>query len=369
MQRRTRRRLAAAEAIAFFALVGYSAVGLSTPDPDPLASSIARLRTLVDAPGEVDAGTKQVREASAPRIADAERALAGGRRWVALSRLALVWGDLQAVEYGDALPQEARGQMATLESEWARLGPELTASGTAATAPDLAALPAAARALAEAALAQVPVYYEASLDYGRNTAPEYGLFYLGEALAQRDLARAISTLPALPANRKAIAPRALGFEIAAAESELAAAYRPPLSLDAHPTFIRIGSILKEARELDESGARFGALQRLLDARARIARLTHPARTMSGAEAERRGREIGERLAASATDSSLEQLLLETALFSATDPETAAAGGGEVAAAIFEDVLPLFPGFLGPAPPRPPEPKAEATVTLVRWPYT
>jgi len=365
VHRETHVRLAAALAIAFLTLAGpASALG-----GDPLADSIARLQARIAAGGAVDEGTKQVRDSAAPRLADAERALAAGQRWVALSRLALVWGDLEAVEYADALPKELQGQVSTLEKEWARLGPEIARDGARAGIADLAPLPAAARAFAEAALAQVPVYYEASLIYGRNTAPEYGLFYLGEALAQRELARTIAALPARPAGVGALTPRDLTFEIARAENELFTAYRPPLSIDSHATFIRISALLKEARELAEQGARFGALQRLLDARMRISRLTHPGRTLSADEATRRGRAVAAKLDASEVDSSLERLFLETALFSATDPETVAAGGGEVAAAIFEDILPRFPELLGPAPPGPPERKAEAIVTLVRWPYT
>jgi len=42
------------------------------------------------------------------------------------------------------------------------------------------------RALAEAAQPQVKVYYEASLDYGRSTTPESGLYYIGTAQAARE---------------------------------------------------------------------------------------------------------------------------------------------------------------------------------------
>src|SRR5438270_886301 len=47
--------------------------------------------------------------------------------------------------------------------------------------------PAALRALGEAAIPQVRAYYVASLDYGRSTTPDDGLYYLGTAQAQREL--------------------------------------------------------------------------------------------------------------------------------------------------------------------------------------
>jgi hypothetical protein len=41
----------------------------------------------------------------------------------------------------------------------------------------------------------------------------------------------------------------------------------------------------------------------------------------------------------------------------------------VAAAIAADVLPRYFAALAPAPPASAAPKADVTVTLVRWPYT
>jgi hypothetical protein len=364
------RRLAFAIAVcAPFALVAGSGILDAATAPDPLADAVERWQAKVRASGSVDEETKQIRDGAAPRLAEAERALAAGQRWLALSRLALVWSELEAAEYRNGVASDLRQQMAGLEREWQRLGPELARITATGRSTDFERLPAAARALAEAALAQVSVYYQASLDYGRNTAPDYGLFYLGAARAQRDLATWIAKLPPRPSDVRSLAPRDLRSEIAAAGNELAAAYSPPLSIDSHAVLIRISALLKEADELAVAGARFGALQRLLDARARISRLTHPGRTMTAGEASERARTVAAALDASPIDASLQRLFLETALFSATDPESRASGGGEVAAAIFADVLPAFPALLGPAPPRPPERRAEATVTLVRWPYT
>jgi len=48
--------------------------------------------------------------------------------------------------------------------------------------------PAAVRAVAEAALPQVRAFYESSLEYGRNTMPDFGFFYLASAQAQKEFA-------------------------------------------------------------------------------------------------------------------------------------------------------------------------------------
>lgn len=336
--------------------------------PDRLADAIARWQQRLRSPAPVDDELREIRAGAAPLLAQAEQALAQGKRWLALSRLERVWTDLEAAEYRSGIAGDLRGQMSELEREWQRLGPELASDRAPGPRPAFELLPAAARALAEAALSQMPVYYEASLDYGRNTAPEYGLFYLGAARAQRDFVALVAGLPRRPAGLAPLAPRDVSGEIGALRDELLTAYAPPLSIDSHPVFIRISALLKEAEELTAAGSRYGALLRLLDARVRLARLTHPGRSLSAEEAARRGADFASRLDASPRDTSLQRLFLETALFSAADPDPAT-HGGEIAAAIFDDVLPAFPSLLGAAPPRPPERLAEATVTLVRWPYT
>ncbi len=339
---------------------------------DPLADAIARwqerVRSTPSVGDEVDDEAKAIRAASAPLLAQAEQALAQGQRWLALARLERVWTDLEAAEYRSGIAGDLRVQMSELEREWLRLGPELGNNRAPGPRPAFEFLPAAARALAEAALAQMPTYYDASLDYGRNTAPEYGLFYLGAARAQRDFIALAVGLPRRPVDLPALAPGDVSGAISALRDELLTAYTPPRSIDSHAVFIRISALLKEADELANAGARYGALLRLLDAKARLSRLTHPGRTLSAEEAARRSSVIAARLDESPRDASLQRLFLDTALFSAADPDPAARGG-EIAAAILDDVLPYFPVVLGPAPPRSPDRRAEATVTLVRWPYT
>jgi hypothetical protein len=335
---------------------------------DPLAAAVhgwqERIRTTE--PGDDEA--KQARQTGSQFLGHAERALADGQRWLALSRLALVWNMLEAADYRNSIPGELQKQMAGLEAEWRRLGPELGPAGAAAARPDFAGVPAAARAVGEAAWAEVPVYYEASLDYGKNTAPEYGLYYLGAAQAQLELARLAARLTDPSPAGAPLAPRSVAPELDALEDEVLAAYRPPLSVEAHPVFIRINALIKAGRELDAQGLHHGALYKLLDARMRLSRLQHPGRALDAGEAKRQARQVEKRLAAAKVDASLAELFLETAVFSAADPDPAA-GGGEVAAAILADVMPLYTAALGPAPPRPPDREPEAVVTLVRWPYT
>ena len=355
-------------ALVFSSSIALGAAASTAPAEDPLAAAIAHLREKLRAATPLDEESDQVRAGAAPYLAHAEQALAGGKRWLALSRLALIWSNLEAIDYRAAIPGEQRSQMTSLEQEFARLGPELSEADTQASRPTFEGVPAAARAVGEAALAEVPVYYAASLDYGKNTAPEYGLVYLGAARAQLELARLAARLTEPAPVGAPLAPRSVAAELDALESELLAAYTPPASIDSHSVFIRISGLVKQARELDAAGRYHGALYKLLDARMRLSRLEHPGRTLNVDETERRARAVETELAAKKVDSSLALLFLETARFSAADPDPAAKGG-EVASAILEDVVPLYAAALGPAPERPPAAKPEATVTLVRWPYT
>lgn len=349
-------------------LAAVPGVARVDPPSDVLSAAIHDWQERIRTTPPADDEAKQSREFAAKYLGQAETALADGQRWLALSRLASVWNMLEAAEYQNSVPGELQKQMAGLEAEWKRLGPELGPDGAAAARPDFAGVPAAARAVGEAAWAEVPVYYEASLEYGRNTAPEYGLYYLGAAKAQLDLARLAARMTTPAPGGAPLATRSVAAELDALEDELLAAYRPPLSVDAHPVFIRVNALIKAARELDAQGLHHGALYKLLDARARLSRLLHPGRTLDAAAARREARRLDAALVGTKVDPSLARLFLETAVVSAADPDPAA-GGGEVAAAILADVLPLYTAALGPAPARPPDPEPEAVVTLVRWPYT
>jgi hypothetical protein len=226
--------------------------------------------------------------------------------------------------------------------------------------------PAAVRALAEAALSQARVYYDASLEYGRNTEPQYGLFYLGTAQAQREFAALCRTLPA-PSPLPEPALRSIRPEMDALEDELLALYRPPASVDKHREFIVASAALKEARELDRAGLRHGAMLRYLQGVLRVAALRPAPAALEPGVLASRLKDLDARVAADGRDHSLGRLLLEAA-----GAELASAGTGNApayAVAVAEDALPRYFAALEPAVAARPEPEPRVTVTLVRWPYT
>lgn len=356
---------AAGLAVAVLALA--ATIGANGDSQDPLAAEIERWSAFARDSRETHAMWAPVKQATEPALARARSALAAGRRFLALQQLGAARTNLAAFAYLAALPESGRKELSRLEAEWPRDGQALQAD-LAKTPPTAFAgvQPAAIRAIAEAALPQVRAFYDASLEYGHSTDAEAGLFYLGAARSQREFAsfcRRLST----PSPLRAPELRSLAPELDTLEGELLARYRPPAAIDRHSEFIAASSVLKEARELDAAGLRFGALLRYLLAAQRSAQLRPDAPALDTAAVAARIRELDSRLSAGEIDHSIGRLFLESAQAEAAS--AAANSPSLVAAAIVADVLPRYFAALEPRLAEPPTPTALVTVTLVRWPYT
>jgi hypothetical protein len=321
---------------------------------DPLAAEIERWSASLESRPAND----KLRQESEPVLARAGEALGQGKRLLAVQRLLEAKENLAIAHYMSERPAEQRKDMAAFEAEWKRMGDVLLASPPATE--DLR--PAAVRALAEAAGPQVRAYYDASLEYGRNTMPDQGLYYLGAAQAQRETVELLRTLSD-PSSRREPPVRPLRPEIDALEAEMLAVYRPPVSIDRHGEFITASSTLKEARELDEAGLRHGALLRYLQAALQFAPLRGSSPPAQAGSAAGKVSALEARLSEGDVDHSIGQLLLEAA------QAHLAADSSATATAIVDDVLPRYFAALEPARPQETGPAPRVTVTLVRWPYT
>jgi hypothetical protein len=328
-----------------------------------VAAEIARWTRFVETNPATDDFWKQIKDGAAAALGRAGQAHAEGRRNLALLRLAYARENAAAGAYLAERTQDERRDMAAFEAEWRRRGPSLLSSPVLPPAEAAALRPAVLRALAEAASAQVEVYYDASLEYGRSTTPDSGLYYVGAALAQKQWVGFLRGL-SVPASGAPPPVRSLAGEMEALETELLAAYRPPVSIDRHRDFILASSALKEARELEAAGLEHGALLRYLQAVQRVA----PLRSSSGVDAaatKARLQALAARLGAGGIDHSIGSLFLEAAESDLAEHPSEAT----LAAAVATDVLPRYLAALDPAPPRPAAPEPAVTVTLVRWPYT
>lgn len=342
-------------------------LGASGGEPgsnDRLATEIARWSSFLKETTSSDEHWKDLKQGLDPAMARVEAALADGRRLLALERLAATRMNLAGFAYVSSLPAEKRDDAATLDSEWARVGALVRAELSIPPRSPLEGVqPAAVRAEGEAALPQTRNYYDSSLEYGRATTPWSGLFYLGVAQGQRDFVsfcRTLSTRTELSAPKV----RSYASELDALEADLLKAYRPPASIDRHSEFIGASASLKEARELDAAGLRYGALLRYLQAAMRIHTLRPDAPAPDPAGLRERLEAFASRLAQGGVDHSIGRLYLETAQANA-----AAGTNAAFAEAIARDVLPRYFAALAPAEPRPRKPAPSVTVTLVRWPYT
>jgi hypothetical protein len=290
---------------------------------DPLAAEIKRWSDFLESPAASGETWTQVKQAMGPALKRSNDALQKGRVNLALMRLAAVVPTFE----GAAFAKEHAS--ADLEQEWKRNAAAVRGGSSLDHIE-----PASLRALAESASSQAGVLYRASLDYGRADGTQSGLLYIGEARGQKafvDFARRLSR----PTGLRPPKVRALTrTEIESLERELLAAYRPPTSLDRHSEFIGAGAAIKEARELQAAGLRYGALQRYLEAARRVGQLTET--PMDRARIESALHEFEARLRAGGVDHSIGQLYAEAA-----ESDLEGTAPPAVATSVVTHVLPLY----------------------------
>ncbi len=308
---------------------------------------------------------QQVRQAGEPVAAIAARSLAGGRRLAALYRLASLQDLVGGMEYELAHLGEDALDLAKVEATWQQ---EQKALGDSLMPIDAQAFaqvrPLAVRAIAEAAAGQVRGYFEASLDYARATIPETGLYYIGAARAERDLAALARRLHEVTHGEPPTLRRIAG-DIDDLERELLAAYLPPASLARNREFISAHSALQDARTFDAAGLRAAALLRYLQGAVRAAALLQDKGEGDRAALQRRLAALREQATVDDVDHSIALMLLEVA---EVELEMAKDGAPTPAAVGVAWALPRYFAALQPSADHA-QPRAELTVTLVRWPFT
>jgi hypothetical protein len=218
------------------------------------------------------------------------------------------------------------------------------------------------RALAEAAQGQAIALVDASRPYAKATDNSAGYYYVGEAEADTAYATFCYGLAlrrtGAPLNAHSIAPQLENLQ-----QRINAIFRPPLSIEKHPDFIRLNSTVKLANELDGSKRYAGALYEYLLAELQLGLLQNS--TPSGdlhAEAEKWKSKLSH-----GRDDSIAELFLERAecSFDTKDPTDT-----KKAAVIFATVLPAyFAAITATANSPTTHPQRSTTVTLVRWPFT
>ena len=286
------------------------------------------------------------------RLDRAEAALKAGRTYQALYLLEAAYDGASAFAF--AASSGVKSQAAFLE-KWTALGPPKPHSGSPGRAP------AAIDAIAEASEDRGRSTYQASRPFAEDAGTDSGLYYLGESYASMDFAAFVRS-GSWPAAARRPRLRSIAPELAALDREMTTKYET-MERANHPTYIRASAALKQARSLDERGAREGALFEYLLSRYLFAPLRGPA----AADATRQSVDAARATLPAAEDHSIAELLMQFADEGLSSDSAELRRG---AAAVIEDVVPAYLAALAaPATTAMPTANAAVTITLVRWPFT
>ena len=211
--------------------------------------------------------------------------------------------------------------------------------------------------------------YQGGRAFAVATGPKDGVYYLGEAKANGEVALFCRSLR-FDGSSQPLAVRSYIPEIDRLQEKVRAVYQPPLSIDRHSEFISLNSTLKLARELDAAKLYYGALYQYLVA-LRLYSVLDPAAPPPPDLAAMRDLIVQQRKQSSKepADSSIREFLLQQA-------EARLAGGGAAkpeerakAQAIVAQVIPAYFGTLEKVSAPTVTTSHLLTLTLLRWPYT
>ena len=327
---------------------------------DQVGKEIGRLRQVAASLPEND-DVKGMRPVLTGALDRAEQSLKAGRLFHALDLLTQVAPRLSALQFREQ-PRFANADIRKFEDDWGAMDKEFAAGEARFKQMSWSRTPAAVRAMSEAAWSQVRVIYDAALPYAQNTSPRTGYYYLGEARGSLDWAlflRALRFAKVEPAPQF----RSIAGEIAQLEARIGEAYRPPLSMDKHPQFIRLNATVKQAIELNDAEMYAGALYMYLRAQRFLGQILAVAPEAAELASLKQQLAAGQK---NAEHHAIARIFTEGAESSlaSTDPEEL-----KMARAAIEQVVPAYFAVLQkPAIATAPGGK-RVTVTLVRWPYT
>ena len=278
-------------------------------------------------------------------------ALQAGRPYLSLEKLAQAF-DLSYGARAFAEKSAAVKSLAEFDVEWRKS--EATLKLPAA---NWGRVPAALRALSEAAGVRATPLLEGARGFATATKPADGIFYLGEAQGEAEFARFCAGLN-LERKGRAIALRSFLPELLALQGKTNAAFQPPRSIDQHPRFIALNSTLKLARELDAAKLYAGALYEYLEAVRHFGML-------DAAPVAPSIDSLRQKLETSKDDDSIALIFLQRAAAQekGTDDER------KSARVIAGAVIPAYLAARRSAAVLPRNPARTIEITLVRWPYT
>jgi hypothetical protein len=330
--------------------VSHAGAGQSNAPRDTTLRELARVRSQIGASVPEDQRAPLLQ-----RLERAEAALEAQRTYQALYLMEAPYEGAAAFAFAASAGVQSPGDFV---KKWRELGAPKPGRARAAR------VPAAVEAVAQAAEDRGRATYQASRPYADDAGTQAGLYYLGESHASIGYAAFVRSGSWPDAGRRP-AFRSIAPELAAFDREMTTKYET-MERSNHPTYIRASAALKQARSLDEHGAREGALLEYLLARYLFAPLRGPA-AAHGDVVTREQIDAARATLPSTEDHSIGDLFIQFA------DEGLASDNADLrrgAAAVVEDLIPAYLAALLPAVPASTSSSTAAvTITLVRWPFT
>lgn len=225
---------------------------------------------------------KEMRKALSPsdsnaafdaQFKDVEIDVATNRLFASLYKLQAVWLGVASLSYNEKQIEIVQDKLPLLEIEWKKAGAELNTKEKRFSPVSINKLPALARAIIQAARNRSRPLYQSSILYGKNTNPNQGLYYIGNAQANIDLALFMQTLR-FQTKKSSLKFVSLDNELTQLEREIIESYRTS-SPEEQTRYNAINSALKLAQELNEREWFEGAMLKYLDVTIAFALLKNP----------------------------------------------------------------------------------------------
>lgn len=196
------------------------------------------------------------------QIKDLESDLAANRLFSSLYKLQNLWLGVESFSYNEKQSSIVQDKLPLLEIEWKKVGEDLAVKDKKFSPIAINKLPAIARAIIQASRHRSRPLYQSSILYGKNTNPNQGLYYIGNAQANIDLALFNQSLR-FQSKRNYLKFTSLDKELTQLERVIIESYRTSTP-EEQTRYNAINAALKLAQELNEREWFEGAMLKYLD---------------------------------------------------------------------------------------------------------
>lgn len=207
------------------------------------------------------------------QIKDLEKDLSANRLFSSLYKLQNLWLGVESFSYNEKRSLIVQDKLPLLEVEWKKVGEDLAVKDKKFSLVGINKLPAIVRAIIQASRYRSKPLYQSSILYGKNTNPNQGLYYIGNAQANIDLALFNQSLR-FQSKKTNLKFDSLEKALTQLEREIIEAYRTSTP-EEQTRYNAINAALKLAQELNERSWFEGAMLKYLDVVSAFGLLKNP----------------------------------------------------------------------------------------------